>query len=124
MPRNGTLANSWYTFNASTTLDEEFIQVAEWLTDSKYNYDYVMMYYHEPDFTGHYAGPNSANITAVLKYIDEQFGKFIASLNKSGILNEVCNFEQFPSECHKCIVISFELSTISLECCHQPFREK
>ncbi len=42
--------------------------------EPKLEYDFVILYYEEPDETGHDVGPDDENITRVLKVIDASIG--------------------------------------------------
>ena len=47
------------------------------------------MHHHEPDYTGHWEGPNSPNIVNVLKQIDFEFGVFVNALKAKGLYDKV-----------------------------------
>ena len=89
VPRNGILPASVPPFDKTTKLEKQFDQVVEWFTNDTFNYDMALLYFWEPDTTGHNAGPDSENITFVLKYIDEKFGEFVEKLKRKGVFDEV-----------------------------------
>ena len=78
------MPTSWFPFDNTTKLNQQFDQVVEWFNNDTFNYDLALLYFLEPDMTGHYSGPESENISAILKYIDDEFGKFRDRLKRMG----------------------------------------
>ena len=87
--RNGVLPTTWLPYEKSTPLEKELEDVVKWFTNDSFNYDLALIYYGEPDATGHWAGPESENISFVLKNIDTVFGNFIGNLKRIGVLDKV-----------------------------------
>ncbi|XP_076054894.1 bis(5'-adenosyl)-triphosphatase enpp4-like isoform X2 [Oratosquilla oratoria] len=69
-------------YNESITLKEQIESAILWFTHNKTPANLVMLYFDQPDVVGHAYGPDSKEVTAALKKIDEG----IAYLNHKLIL--------------------------------------
>lgn len=71
-------------YNQSVPLKDRIDQVIYWLTVSKY--DLVMMYWNEPDTSGHTFGTFSTQVNQSLNEIDGQLSRLINALKKENLL--------------------------------------
>jgi predicted AlkP superfamily pyrophosphatase or phosphodiesterase len=60
-----------------------------WLTNSRYTLDLILMYFDEPDETGHAYGPNSKEVIMKVKELDKYLGYLFQRLNEEKISNQV-----------------------------------
>lgn len=73
-------------YNESVPLEDRMTQVIHWLTVSKY--DLVMMYWNEPDTSGHAFGTFSNQVHQSLNRIDGQLSRLINALKKDDLLDK------------------------------------
>lgn len=89
MPRQNLTATSWLPYEHSTPLSAKFAKVVEWL---KAGYELVLLYHHEPDSVAHKWGPNSANTSVMLSWLDDQFTRFFSTLMDNKLFDSVYLF--------------------------------
>jgi len=63
------------------TLQERMDKMLNWFTNDTMPINFGMLYFEEPDATCHRHGPESAEVKAKLKDIDNDFGKYTRSVN-------------------------------------------
>lgn len=78
--------NEFKKYNHSVPLQDRINQVIQWLTVSKY--DLVMMYWNEPDTSGHSFGTFSTQVNQSLNEIDGQLYRLINALKKDDLLEK------------------------------------
>ena len=76
----GLRPNIYRAYDQSVPFRPRIDTVIDWLTNSSHNIDFAMLYFHEPDLTGHMFGPDSqavrnkvTEMDGILGYIIEQF---------------------------------------------------
>ena len=87
----GLRPNIWRQYNESVPFKARVDTVIEWLTtnSSEDAIDLAMLYFHEPDATGHTYGPNSQEILDKVTEMDGILGYLISKFNESGLWNTV-----------------------------------
>lgn len=79
---HGLRPNIWRTYNESVPFRDRVDSVIGWLTNSTFTIHLALLYFHEPDRTGHIHGPNSqevlnkvAEMDGILGYIFQKFNE-------------------------------------------------
>ena len=85
----GLLPNIYRAYNQSVPFKPRVDTVMDWLSNKAHNIDLAMLYFHEPDYTGHQFGPNSNQVLDKVKYMDGILGYIIQKLNESNLLETV-----------------------------------
>lgn len=81
----GLRPNIYRNYNESVDFDTRVDTVVEWLTNSSLDISLAMMYFHEPDKTGHKYGPDSAEVIAKVEEMDDVLGYLVGSLKKTSL---------------------------------------
>ena len=76
-------------YNESIPFDVRASTVAGWFTQEKRPINFGLMYYHEPDVTGHAHGPNSAEMVDMIVTLDRYVGDMIKLLKDKQIFDEL-----------------------------------
>ncbi|OWF48847.1 bis(5'-adenosyl)-triphosphatase enpp4-like [Mizuhopecten yessoensis] len=83
----GLRPNEWYNYNESITYDQRVDIVIKMLKDDKLNF--VTLYFHEPDLTGHIYGPNSQEVVDKVVEMDKLLGTILHKLTANGLRDQV-----------------------------------
>lgn len=84
---NNLQANKWRKFNLSIPLRTRIDTALEWFTKNDANL--VMLYSHEPDQTGHTYGPESPEVVAKIKEMDDEVGYLLQKLDEKQLSDKV-----------------------------------
>lgn len=76
-------------YNESISFESRVDTMISWFLREKDPINLGVLYYHEPDRTGHRAGPESANMTEMIKTIDEFVGYLIEQLKKNRLFDSL-----------------------------------
>jgi len=76
-------------FNMSIPFRERAKTVAGWFTQANMPINFGVMYYHEPDETGHQHGPDSTEMVQMIVELDERIGYLISVLKEKNIFDEL-----------------------------------
>ena len=76
-------------FNMSIPFSVRVNTVAGWFTQENWPINFGAVFYHEPDLTGHYHGPNSAEIVDMIITLDQYIGYMISVLKEKHIFAEL-----------------------------------
>ena len=76
-------------YNQSVPFRPRVDTVTDWLSDNSYDIDLAMLYFHEPDYTGHMYGPSSKQVLDKVTYMDEILGYIFQKFNETDLWNKV-----------------------------------
>ncbi|XP_029648124.1 bis(5'-adenosyl)-triphosphatase enpp4-like [Octopus sinensis] len=76
--------NKNYLLNFTSRIDK----IIEWFTDPSYPINLGLLYFEEPDHTGHVFGPDSPEIDKKLTALNNDLGYLIRRLNNTGLLSK------------------------------------
>jgi ectonucleotide pyrophosphatase/phosphodiesterase family member 5 len=76
----------YLNYNESITFTERIDQVIEWMT--KDHLRMVTLYFNEPDKSGHGYGPDSPEVDAKVREVDQALGYLLQQLHRHGLFNE------------------------------------
>jgi len=76
-------------FNTRVPFSVRVDTVAGWFTQRHRPINFGVMYYHEPDETGHRHGPDSPEIVNMIVTLDQHVGYLIDALKEKQIFNEL-----------------------------------
>jgi len=76
-------------FSMSTPFSVRVDTMAGWFTQEDSPINFGVLYYHEPDITGHYKGPNSAEMVTMIQTLDSDIGYMIKVLKEKHIFDEL-----------------------------------
>lgn len=85
----GLRPNIFYAYNESVAFKERVDTVVEWLSKASYNIDFAMLYFHEPDHTGHIYGPKSNEVKNKVKYMDGILGYIVKKFDENELWKSV-----------------------------------
>ena len=85
----GLRPNIWREYNESVPFRPRVETVVDWLTNSKHGVDLVLLYFHEPDFTGHRYGPNAQEVLDKVSEMDEVLGYIVEWFNSNKLWDTV-----------------------------------
>lgn len=75
-------ATYWESYDKTIPFSARIDSVINWLKLPKENRpELIMWYMHEPDATGHYAGPHAAPTDSVVRRLDSMLGIFLKKIN-------------------------------------------
>lgn len=74
-------------YNKATLWKERVNTTLNWFTDD--NIDVGLLYYEEPDNTGHIVGPDSEQIHQVVKMVDSMLGYLLDEIERRGLRQQV-----------------------------------
>ncbi|XP_062581552.1 ectonucleotide pyrophosphatase/phosphodiesterase family member 5-like [Saccostrea cucullata] len=83
----GFRPNIWLPYNESVLFPPRVDQVMDWLVND--SIDFVTLYFHEPDKTGHRYGPDSEQIVQKIQEMDGILGYILDSLEKNSLTDKV-----------------------------------
>jgi len=76
-------------FSMSVPFADRVNTVAGWFTQEHMPINFGVMYYHEPDITGHQHGPNSTEMFSMIAELDQDIGYLIHVLKEKDIFDEL-----------------------------------
>lgn len=85
----GLRPNIWRPYNETVPFRPRVDTVIGWLTDSTNVIDFAMLYFHEPDATGHQYGPNSQQVLDKVSEMDGILGYIFEKFNESNLWDTV-----------------------------------
>lgn len=87
---HGMFPNQYLPYNASVSFETRVEQIIEWFSGPKEeSVDFGVLYWEEPDESGHKYGPQSSSMDEVIVGIDEKLGFLINELKKAGLYEKV-----------------------------------
>lgn len=87
---HGMFPNQYLMYNASVSFESRVERIIEWFSAPKEEaVDFGVLYWEEPDESGHSLGPQSPLMDVVIAGIDEKLGFLINELKKAGLYEKV-----------------------------------
>ncbi|XP_029903094.1 ectonucleotide pyrophosphatase/phosphodiesterase family member 5 [Myripristis murdjan] len=87
---NGTYPTRYLPYNASVPFETRVEQIIEWFSaPDEEAVDFGVLYWEEPDESGHNLGPESSLMDVVIVNIDEKLGFLRNELRKAGLYEKV-----------------------------------
>ncbi|XP_068432952.1 ectonucleotide pyrophosphatase/phosphodiesterase family member 5 [Clinocottus analis] len=91
---HGALPDRYLPYNASVSFEARVERIVEWFSAPEEEgqaaaVDFGVLYWEEPDESGHLFGPQSNLMDRVIANIDEKLGFLIDELKKAGLYEEV-----------------------------------
>lgn len=87
---HGMFPNQYLPYNASVSFETRVERIIEWFAAPKEEaVDFGVLYWEEPDESGHRLGPQSSLMDAVIAGIDEKLGFLMNELKKAGLYEKV-----------------------------------
>lgn len=87
---HGMFPSQYLQYNASVSFETRVERIIEWFSAPKEEaVDFGVLYWEEPDESGHRLGPLSSSMDAVIAGIDEKLGFLINELKKAGLYEKV-----------------------------------
>ncbi|XP_041368652.1 ectonucleotide pyrophosphatase/phosphodiesterase family member 5-like isoform X2 [Gigantopelta aegis] len=84
---NGIRPNKWLKYAQATPFRKRVDDVMDWFT--KDNFNFVSLYFHEPDSTGHRHGPESPEVNEKVGEMDELLGYLVTKLEEKKLTDKV-----------------------------------
>lgn len=83
---HGMFPNQYLPYNASVSFETRVERIIGWFSGSKEeSVDFGVLYWEEPDESGHKYGPQSSSMDEVIAGIDDKLGFLINELKKAGL---------------------------------------
>lgn len=87
---HGMFPNQYLPYNASVSFETRVKSIIEWFTLPKEAaVDFGVLYWEEPDESGHALGPENPEMDKVIATIDEMLGLLMNELKKAGLYEKV-----------------------------------
>lgn len=87
---HGMYPTQYLPYNASVSFETRVERIVEWFSAPKEEaVDFGVLYWEEPDESGHNLGPQSSHMDEVIAGIDEKLGFLINELKKAGLYDQV-----------------------------------
>lgn len=87
---HGMFPNRYLPYNASVSFESRVERIIEWFSAPKEEaVDFGVLYWEEPDESGHNLGPQSPLMDVVIAGIDEKLGFLMNELKKAGLYERV-----------------------------------
>ncbi|XP_056150713.1 ectonucleotide pyrophosphatase/phosphodiesterase family member 5 [Lampris incognitus] len=87
---HGTYPTKYLPYNASVSFETRVKQIIEWFTAPEGEaVDFGVLYWEEPDESGHNVGPESSLMDVIIVDIDEKLGFLRNELRKAGLYENV-----------------------------------
>ncbi|KAA8583350.1 hypothetical protein FQN60_015896 [Etheostoma spectabile] len=87
---HGMFPNKYLPYNASVSFEVRVERLIEWFSAPKdAAVDFGVLYWEEPDESGHNLGPQSSLMDVVITGIDEKLGFLMNELKKAGLYEKV-----------------------------------
>ena len=85
----GYRPNIWLTYDQSIPFDVRVDTVVNWLRNDSLAIDLALLYFHEPDYTGHRFGPYSKEMVEKVREMDSVLGSINKKLIEAGLEDTV-----------------------------------
>jgi predicted AlkP superfamily pyrophosphatase or phosphodiesterase len=85
----GLRPNIYKTYNRSIEFKLRVDTVVQWLSNSSFNIDLAMLYFNEPDHTGHVHGPGSQTTKDKVKEMDDILGYLVQKFDEADLWKTV-----------------------------------
>ena len=82
MELQGLRPTHWLNYKEATPFDVRVNVTVGWLLDGL---DLAVMYFHEPDYSGHILGPESPGMIPVIQRMDGVLGDLMNALERGGL---------------------------------------
>lgn len=102
VPIEGILPNITYKYNQTHPFETRVDKVLSWLDlpvqgtevdpekdDGRRRPDFITLYFHEPDYTSHRKGPDSAQTNAQIKIVDNMIGRLWSGLKDRSLDDKI-----------------------------------
>lgn len=87
---HGMFPSRYLPYNASVSFESRVERIIEWFSAPKEeSVDFGVLYWEEPDESGHKLGPQSSLMDPVIAGIDEKLGFLMNELKKAGLYEKV-----------------------------------
>ncbi|XP_068609737.1 ectonucleotide pyrophosphatase/phosphodiesterase family member 5 [Brachionichthys hirsutus] len=87
---HGMFPNRYLPYNASVSFETRVERIIEWFSAPNAEaVDFGVLYWEEPDESGHDLGPESSSMDDVIAGIDEKLGFLMNELKKAGLYEKV-----------------------------------
>lgn len=87
---HGMFPNQYLSYNSSVSFESRVERIIEWFSAPKEEaVDFGVLYWEEPDESGHRLGPQSTLMDAVIAGIDEKLGFLMNELKKAGLYEKM-----------------------------------
>nr|XP_043904339.1 ectonucleotide pyrophosphatase/phosphodiesterase family member 5 isoform X1 [Solea senegalensis] len=87
---HGMFPSQFLPYNSSVSFETRVGRIIDWFSAPKEDaVDFGVLYWEEPDESGHLLGPQSSLMDAVIAGIDEKLGFLINELKKAGLFEKV-----------------------------------
>ncbi|XP_014675768.1 PREDICTED: ectonucleotide pyrophosphatase/phosphodiesterase family member 5-like [Priapulus caudatus] len=85
----GQQPHRYMAYDESYPFRDRVETVVSWLTDADAPTNLGLMYFHEPDSTGHTHGPDSPELATAVKMVDDVVGHLVKRLRDVGLYDRV-----------------------------------
>lgn len=85
----GLRPNIYNDYNESIPFEKRVDTVVDWFSLSESNIDFAMLYFHEPDHTGHVFGPDSQQVKDKVKEMDNLLGYIVQQFDAKHLWESV-----------------------------------
>lgn len=85
----GLRPNIYLKYNESIPFTDRVDTVTNWLSKPEFDIDFAMLYFHEPDLTGHYFGPNSQQVREKVTEMDKVLKHLVQKFDEKDLWNNV-----------------------------------
>ncbi|KAL4227311.1 Bis(5'-adenosyl)-triphosphatase enpp4 [Mactra antiquata] len=79
----GYRPNIWFPYDESVSFEHRINTVVSWLSDDQYDIDLALLYFHEPDATGHKFGPDSNEVKNKVVDMDNVLGYLMRKMTSA-----------------------------------------
>lgn len=87
---HGVYPSKYLPYNSSVSFESRVEQIIEWFSGPEEEaVDFGVLYWEEPDESGHRLGPQSSQMDEVIAGIDEKVGFLINELKKAGLYEKM-----------------------------------
>lgn len=87
---NNRQPDIWKKYNSRISFEQRVDSVISWLKrPQKIRPQLIMLYYNEPDHSGHNYGPDSPQVAKQVKYVDEKVGELYRKLMALPIASQI-----------------------------------
>ncbi|GJM59553.1 ectonucleotide pyrophosphatase/phosphodiesterase [Persicobacter diffluens] len=86
VPQHGTLPSYFFPYDESIPFEKRVEKILSWTQLSKEERpDFITLYFHEPDKSGHNFGPDSEEAAAAVAQVDAQLGALLDGLKQQQV---------------------------------------
>ena len=84
---NGIRPNKWLKYSDDTPFRNRVDDVMGWFTED--NFNFISLYFHEPDKTGHRYGPETPEVDEKVREMDDLLGYLVKKLEENKLRDKV-----------------------------------